>query len=94
MLRVPTAGVGEVMVHDAVATPRFAGSKVTVAVIVEVPVGQGCDGQASSVRGLAARETTMAAKVICVDPCAVGELAELAVMVTCTSAAGGVAGEV
>ena len=36
----------------------------------------------------------MAAKVICVDPCAVGELAELAVMVTCTSAAGGVAGEV
>jgi hypothetical protein len=41
LLRVPTAGAGEVMAQDAGMTPAFAGSKLTVAVIVEVPAGQG-----------------------------------------------------
>jgi len=41
LLRVPTAGMGEVMVQDVGSTPILAGSKLTVAVIMEVPLGQG-----------------------------------------------------
>ena len=76
------------------STPWFAGSKLTVAVIVEVPAGQGRDGQACTKRGFAERETAMAAKVMPKDPGVAGGLAEVAVMVTCTLLDGGVVGAV
>jgi hypothetical protein len=41
LLNVPPPVVGEVIAHEAGLTPAFAGSKLTVAVIVEVPFGQG-----------------------------------------------------
>ena len=71
LLRVPPPEVGEVMAQEVGLTPAFAGSKLTVAVICEVPV-------ACTEKGFAERETAMAAKVIPVDPDFVGSLAELA----------------
>jgi hypothetical protein len=94
LLRVPTAGMGEVMAHDVGSTPIFAGSKLTVAVIIEVPLGQGRVGQNCTELGFAERETAMAAKVIPMDPCVAGGLADVAVMITCTSLVGGVEGAV
>jgi hypothetical protein len=95
LLRVPTAGVGEVIAQEAGLTPIFAGSKVTVAMICEVPLRQeGGVGQACTEIGFAERETAMAAKVIPMDPCVAGGLADLAVIVTCTSLDGGASGAV
>lgn len=75
------------MVQEAWLTPALAGSKLTVAVICEVPV-------ACIEKGSAERETAMAARVIAVDPDFVRSLAEVAPMTTCTSLDGGVAGAV
>jgi hypothetical protein len=86
-LRVPPPLAGEVIAHEAGFTPAFAGSKLTVAVIVDVPC-------AWSEERLAERETAMAANVMLMFPLAVESLAEVAVMVTCTSLGGGVAGAV
>jgi hypothetical protein len=87
--------VGEVIAQEAGLTPIFAGSKVTVAVICEVPLRQeGGAGQACTVRGFAESETLMAAKIIVMVPFCVGSLTEVAVMVTDTSMAGGVIGAV
>jgi hypothetical protein len=72
----------------------LAGSKVTVAVICEVPVAQGDAGQNCTARGVAERETVMAAKVIVVEPVCGAGLAEVAVMVTWTLLGGGIAGAV
>jgi hypothetical protein len=94
LLRVPTAGVGEVIFQVVGSTPLFAGSKLTVAVIVEVPAGQGRDGQACTKVGFAERETAMAAKVNPTDPDFVGSLTDLAWITTCTSAGGVAAGAV
>lgn len=94
LLRVPTAGVGEVMAQEVGLTPALAGSNITVAVIVEVPLGQGRDRQNCTELGFAERETAMAAKVITVDPGVAGGLVEVAVIVTCTSLGGGLAGAV
>ena len=64
LLRVPTAGEGEVMAQDAGLTPPFAGSKLTVAVMMVMPSGQGRDGQACTSEELAKSKTAIAAKVI------------------------------
>lgn len=87
MLSVPPPDVGEVMVQEAGLTPAFAGSKLTVAAICEVPV-------ACTEKGFAERETAMAANVIPTDHDFVESLAEVAPMTTCTSAGGGAAGAV
>ena len=87
MPRLPHADAGQVMAQDAGSTPLFAGSKLTVAVIVEMPV-------APTKRGFAERETAIAAKVNATDPDFVGSLSDLAVIVTCTSLGGGVEGAV
>ena len=94
LLRVPTAGEGDVIFQDVGSTPLFAGSKLTVAVIVEVlPAGQeGGAGQASTEPTDAKRETEMAAKSMFTGADCVGSATEVAVMVTCTSLGGGVAG--
>jgi len=75
------------MVQELGLTPAFVGSKLTVAVICEVPL-------TCTEKGFAERETAMAAKVIPKDPDFVGSLAEVAPMTTCTSADGGAAGAV
>jgi hypothetical protein len=75
------------MAHVVGLTPAFAGSKLTVAVIVEVACA--CIDE-----GLEEREISMAAKVIPTLPDLVESVTELAVMVTCTSLVGGVAGAV
>jgi hypothetical protein len=87
LLRVPPPEAGNVIAQEAGLTPAFARSKLTVAVICEVPV-------AGTEKALAERETAMAAKVISVDPDFVGSLAEVAEITTCTSPDGGVAGAV
>jgi hypothetical protein len=94
LLRLPPPGAGGVMVQDVGSTPIFAGSKLTVAVIWEVPVRQGRDGQACTAKGFADRETLMAAKMMTMVPSVAGGLADLAVIVTCTSLDGGVSGAV
>lgn len=87
MLSVPPPVVGEVMAHEVGLTPAFAGSKLTMAVIVDVACACIDDG-------LEERETSIAANVITTLPDLVGSVTELAVMVTCTSLEGGVVGAV
>jgi hypothetical protein len=94
LLRVPTAGAGEVILQVVGSTPLFAGSKLTVAVISEVlPAGQeGGAGQASTGLTDAMRETEMAAKSMFSGADCVGSATDVAVIVSCTSLGGGVAG--
>lgn len=65
----------------------MAGSRLTLAVIVDVAV-------ASIEPGLAVSDTAIAAKVIPIVPMDVEALADAAVIVICTSFGGGVAGAV
>jgi hypothetical protein len=94
LLRVPPPEAGDVMAQDAGLTPAFEGSKLTIAVICEVPLGQGRVGQACTELVFAERETAIAAKVIVIEPVCVAGLAEVAAIVTCTSLGGGVDGAV
>jgi hypothetical protein len=87
LLRVPPPDAGEEIVQEEGFTAAFAGSKLTMAVIVDVPC-------ACTEDGFAERETAIAANVIVIVPEFAGPLAAVAVIVTCTSLAGGVAGAV
>ena len=85
LLRVPPPEAGEVIAQDAGLTPAFAGSKLTVAVINDVPPA--CTWPAD-----AARETLIAASSTLTVADTVGAATEVAVIVTVTSPDGGVAG--
>jgi hypothetical protein len=83
-LRVPAPVAGEI-VHDVGLTPAFAGSLLTVAVIVDMPV-------APTVLGFAESEMVMAGTVMLAKFDFEGSDTEVAVIVTRTSLGGGVAG--
>lgn len=86
LAKVP-APVAGVVVQEETLTPLLAGSLSTVAVTGNVvPASTAVLGTVSV--------TTMAAKVTVVEPVFVESEAEVAVMVTVTSLAGGVAGGV
>ena len=86
MVKVPAPEAGEIA-HEAALTPLFAGSLFTTAVTWNVlPASTEEPGTDSS--------TVMDGTVIVIEPVFVGSEAEVAVMVTVTSLAGGVAGAV
>lgn len=84
LLRVPAPVAGEI-VQELGLTPLFAGSLLTIAVIVEVPV-------AATVVGFAEREIVMAGTVMLAVPESAGLVTEVAVIITVKSVGGGVAG--
>ena len=85
LLRVPHGDTEQVIFQDLGLTARLAGSLVTVAVITEVPPAPTglTDGE---------RETRMAGTSMLALADFVGSVTDVAVIVTCTSLGGGVAG--
>lgn len=86
-LSVPPPELGLVIAQEAGLMPAFAESKLTAAEMVEVP-------PISREVTPAVKATAIAANAIVIPPLCVELLCALAVIVTCTSAGGGVAGAV